>query len=333
MFEGAGSPVTLHVANKPPQRDGSFVGTIRGRDRRRHAVALHPVAGVLGVAAAARLAEAVRNRGRATVVLARAIGSTVQAALVERGVGYLDLAGNCHLELDAGRVLVHVDGRRRAPRPAGAGSLRAAGYRVLFVLLADPTWLERPVRDIGRVANASRHAVQSLLARLRDEGVLVRTGRSEHGFAPGGRETCIDRFAAAWADVLRGDLLVGRFRSRAKEPREAAAALETGLRDAGVAFGFGGAIGSSRWIRYLVGEEVTVHVSGWTPELVRRLGLVPDAQGPLHLFRTMTSLDLESGIAEAVHPLLVYAELARSPDPRAREGAGMLLDRVVGPPR
>jgi hypothetical protein len=328
-FEGNGSPVSLHTPQKAKRQGDSFVGSILGRDGRRHPVTLYPVPGVLGIAAVERLATTARDAGGVPIILARAIGREVQSALVEHQLGYLDLAGNCHLELNAGNVVVHVEGRRRVPRPAGSGSLRAGGYRALFVLLADPLLLTHTVRDIGSVAKVSRHAVQSLLARLRDEGVLVRAGRSEHVFTPGGRETCIDRFAAAWVDVLRGELLVGRFRLREKAPRETVAKLEKALRAAGAAFGFGGAVGSSRWIRYLVGNEVTVHIDGWSPDLGRRLGAVPDAQGPLLVFRTMTALDLESSLTETAHPLLVYAELARSPDPRARETARLLLDRIA----
>ncbi|MCA8975963.1 MAG: hypothetical protein KDC98_14670 [Planctomycetes bacterium] len=289
---------------------------------------LYPVLGVLGLAAVERIATAARSGLLPAVVLASVIGAKLRAALVARGLGFLDLAGNCHLELDGGNVTVQVEGRH-AVRPSGVGSLRAAGYRVMFTLLAAPRLLERTVRDIGGAANVSRHAVQSLMARLRDEGVLIRAGRSKHLFAPGGREKCIDRFDAGWADVLRGNLLAGRFRMREQEPGAVAQRIAQCLGAAKVQFGFGGARGSSRWLRYLDSGETTIHVAAWGAELARALGAVPDRQGPLHVFRTMTTLDLESGEAETAHPLLIHAELARSPDPRARETAGLLLDRIA----
>lgn len=320
--------VTLTTTATVPLDAGGYPGEIRTRSGRGLPVILHPVPGVLGLAAVERIARKARGGEVPAIVLATSIGAKLRAGLIERGLGFLDVAGNCHLELDGGNVSVQVEGRR-AVRPSGAGSLRAASYRVLFSLLADPRLLERTVREIGAVANASRHAAQSLMARLRDEGVLIRAGRSKHVFAAGGRDKCIDRFAAGWADVLRGGQLVGRFRMREQGSQAVVQKITESLGAAKVPFGFGGAVGSSRWLRYLQSEETTIHVTDWGPEIARALGAIPDREGLLHVFRTMTALDLESGEAETAHPLLIHAELARSPDSRAREAAGLLLDRIA----
>lgn len=323
-FDGAGVSVvvaTSGCAGAGPAR----AGVVRTKDGRSHAVDLLPMRGAVGLAAVARLAGRADAAVRPTIVVAAALGQGVRAALRERGYGYLDLAGNGHLELDGGNVTVHIDGRRRPPRPPGAGTLRAAGYRVLFALLAEPCLLTATIRAIAGAAAASRHAAQCLLARLRDEGLIVRTDRSGHVFAPTGRVAGIDRFAAAWADVLRASLRIGRFRMRAQDPAVMKENLEVGLRAAGVPFGFGGAIGAARWVRQLLSEEVVVHVADLAPELSRSLDMVPDPHGPITVFRTMSALDLSSGEPEAAHPLLTYAELARSADPRARETARLLL--------
>lgn len=312
-----------------PHPAGGCLGEVGRRDGRRHPVILVPLLGALGIAAVERIAVAMAGTQEPVVVLAATLGARVRAALLERGLGYLDLAGNCHLELDGGNFTLHVEGRRPAARIVGAGGLRAAGYRVLFSLLADPRLLERTVRDIGAVANASRHAVQSLLARLRDEGVVSRVGRSKHDFLPGGREKAIDRFSVGWADVLRGGLSIGRFRMREQDSQAATDTLVKGLAAANVRFGFGGAQGASRWLRYLQSDELTIHVTSWDHEVARRLGAVPDRGGSLHVFSTMTQLDLESGAPDTAHPLLVHAELARSPEPRARDAARLLLDRIA----
>ncbi|MEZ6036574.1 MAG: type IV toxin-antitoxin system AbiEi family antitoxin [Planctomycetota bacterium] len=304
-------------------------GRIRGRDGRIQEVMLHPVRGAVGLAVVDRLALAAKQTDLPVVLVAAVVGRELQAALVARRLGYLDMAGNCHLELHGGNVTVHIEGRRRPARPAGIGSLRAAGYQALFALLVDESMLERTVREIAAAAGVSRHAVHSLVERLRDEGVLLRAGRSRHVFAAGGREKCIDRFTTGWADVLRGNLLVGRFQVRERDPQQVVALLEQVLHAAQVPFGFGGAHGSARWLRHLQSEETVVHVARWDPELVRQLGAVPDRRGPLQVFRTMGALDLASGHADTAHPLLVHAELARSADPRARETAALLLDRLL----
>lgn len=328
-FSSAECSVTIDgPAGLSELADAKF-GQVARPGGHRHCVLLVPVQGAVGSAAVERIAAAARGAPVSVVVVAAAIGPSVRATLCQRGLGYLDLAGNCHLEFDGGAVSLHVEGRRRVDRPAGGGTLRAAGYQALFGLLAGDELLGRTVRDVAAVTNVSRHAAHSLLARLREEGLLVRTGRSAHGFVPGGREACIDRLAVGWADVLRSRLLVGRFRLRESDPDAAAALVAQALRAAGVPFGFGGARGSARWLQYLQSNETIVHAASFGPDIVQGLGAVPDRNGPLTVVRTMSQLDLATDVAETAHPLLVYAELARSADARSREAAALFLNEVL----
>ncbi|MEE4384729.1 MAG: hypothetical protein V2J02_22255, partial [Pseudomonadales bacterium] len=139
----------------------------------------------------------------------------LSADLESRGIGWIDAAGNARLELDGGRLHVQVAGRKPVKdRPSGArrGALRGAGHRVLFALLGEVSLATATVREIESVSGASRHAVAELLARLREEGALVRLGRSGHAWSPGARQCWIERFVDGWRDVLRDTLQVGRFR-------------------------------------------------------------------------------------------------------------------------
>lgn len=328
-FDGTEVSVSLTGSAKAADLPGAYRGSISSRGGRLCPVLFYPVRGALGRAVVERVAAAARRVASPVVVAAAAVGRELRTALIERALGYLDLGGNCHLELDGGNMTAHIEGRRRPPRPAGTGSLRAAGYQVLFALLADARLLECTMRDIAGAANVSRHAVHSLIERMREEGVLQRAGRSRHVFAPGGREKCIDRFTAGWADALRGRQLAGRFQPRERDSHAVVAAVERVFGAVGVPFGFGGAHGCSRWVRHLQSDEVVVHAASFGPALVRELGAVPDQKGSLFVFRTMTTLDLASEIAATAHPLLIHAELARSPDPRTRETAALLLEWIL----
>ncbi len=276
-----------------------------------------------------RLANVTSGERRPRIVLATLIGAKVGAALARHGIGYLDLAGNCHLELDGGEVTIHIEGRRQPEHTrASAGALREAGYRVLFALLADESLLAQTVREQGDVAGTSRHAAHTLLTRLRDEGLLIRTGRSAHVFAPHGRAACIDRFTNGWADVLRSRLDLGRFRLRQSDPDAAAQHVATVMRATGIPFGFGATRGSARWLHHLESNETTIHVTDWPPDLARRLDAAPDRDGTLQVFRTMSIHDLSAEFEETAHPLLIHAELARSSDPRARETAILMAGHL-----
>ncbi|MBI5851449.1 MAG: MarR family transcriptional regulator [Planctomycetes bacterium] len=208
-------------------------------------------------------------------------------------------------------------------------SLRAAGYRVLFAILAKPALLAATVREIESECGASRQAVSELLVRLRSEGAVTRTGRSEHRLVPGRRGELVARFAGGWSDVLAPALTVGRFRGRAEAGVANDASIERTLRRLDVTWGFGGTAGAMRLAPHYRGADTVLHVAAWSDELQRVLGLVPDRAGPVAIYRTMGGLDLATEVAHCAHPLLVHAELLTSGDDRAREAARVIRDRFL----
>jgi len=325
-----GSVVTAVTIDDERADAGEVRGHIETKGGKRHAVRFVPVRGSLGIAGVARIkAEADPGSRAPVIVLVERVGPEVRRALLANGLGYIDAAGNCHLELDRGRIIVQIGGRRADQSSPTSAALHDAGYRVLFAVLAEPDLLDRPVREIEKLANASRHSVSVLLARLRDEGVVVRAGRSRHVFTPGGKETCIDRFTTGWADVLRGRLLVGRYRTRERDPEAVEDTVLRAFEARQVPFGFGGSAGAARVTRYLRSQETTIHTPGWSSTVQEQLGAAPDREGPLVVFRTMGSLDLDTRVPCLAHPLLIRAELARSPEPRSREAAALVLEKVL----
>ncbi len=273
------------------------------------------------------------HRGKAlatTILVARFFDRHAGELLRLSRVNHVDAAGNLYLELDGGRFLAHVEGRlpRRQERQRSVG-LRAAGQRVLFAILASPDLLGTTVRELGRQSGASRQAVSELLARLRTEGALVRDGRSQHHFVPGRREALRERFATGWLDSLRPTLLVATYRLRETDTARSDATIERLLNTAGVAWGFGGTAGAMRLAPHYRGRDTVLHVEAWTDDFTRRLGLVPDRNGPVQIYRSMGKLDLLPKNKHCAHPLLVYAELVASPDDRAREAAGVLADALL----
>src|SRR5690606_809536 len=177
--------------------------------------------------------------GGPRIVLAEVIGPRLAAELRARGVGYVDGPGNCHVELEGGRIVVHVEGRRRSGGAGragvGGGALRAAGYRALFALLAEPTLIGATVRQLEATAGARRHAVAGLLAKLREEGMVARAGRTGHVWVPGRWGALVDRFSSGWSDALRPAQLIGNFRLREHEPEPVERALADGLKASGTA--------------------------------------------------------------------------------------------------
>ncbi|MGW6422695.1 type IV toxin-antitoxin system AbiEi family antitoxin [Nocardia sp. NPDC055053] len=126
------------------------------------------------------------------------ISSRTAEALRAARIDYIDNAGNAHL--DFGPVLIDIRGRpdltpQRGRRPADANLFSARRMQVLFVLLAWPDLVNRPVRMIADTAGTSVGITQSTLEIMKKSDYVI--GRSLHR-----RDELIDLWAAAYRGTV-----------------------------------------------------------------------------------------------------------------------------------
>ncbi|MGY0501404.1 type IV toxin-antitoxin system AbiEi family antitoxin [Nocardia sp. FBN12] len=127
----------------------------------------------------------------------RVTGRTADA-LVAADIDYIDYAGNIHLNF--GPVLVDIRGRSgpataSSPLAAEANLFSGRRMQVLFVLLTWSNMAEMPVRRIAEAAGTSVGITQSTLEIMKEADYLI--GRSLHR-----RDELIDLWAAAFRGAL-----------------------------------------------------------------------------------------------------------------------------------
>ncbi len=269
------------------------------------------------------LVAAHANARRPWILFAPLVGEPMGQYLAERGVQYVDAAGNCRVAL-GDRYLAWVSGRRALRRAPAQSALRAAGYQVMFAILARPTLLDEPVRAIAVAAGVGKSAVSDTLRRLRDDGTLRRT---RGGLRLVERDGLLTRWLAGYHDVVRPRAVIGRYRTADPDPLALEARLAKAL--AGQTWALGGAAGVHRVDPTYRGPETVVHLADPPEDLPRRLKALPAADGPLTLLHTPGTVAYEGPAEAAAHPLLLYAELLAG-DVRARTLAATLRSRLVG---
>jgi hypothetical protein len=81
---------------------------------------------------------------------------------------------------------------------------------------------------------------------------------------------------------------------------------------------------------YLLPEYFTLYTTASRGEVMRRLRLVPDPTGQVEVLRPMdTTWGPERPQLQAVHPLIAYADLLLTADPRNREVAHHLHEHYL----
>jgi len=244
--------------------------------------------------------------------------------LAARGANYIDLEGNCHVRL-GDRHIAAIEGRLPIKKELEGRGLRAAGYQVLFAILAKPELLNEGIVKIGELAGVGKTTVADTLLKLERDGFLT-TIQNRRRFAKPG--AVLDRWLAGYTNAVRPRLLIGRYRTEDKDPQELEHRVEDVLgKDAEWAWGGGAA--AMRLTQHYRGETTVLHVANPPADLRRRLRAQRDADGPFVLLNVPGRVAFDGVLPRTVHPLLVYTELLTTGDERARETALGIRQRYL----
>lgn len=243
---------------------------------------------------------------------------------VAHDLQFIDLAGNLHLHVP-GRYLL-VTGRpatpdiRRLASRAGkpAMSASASALRMIFVLLAAPELLSRPYREIAAAAQVALGTVGGVFDDLRERGLLAGTDDRR----------LLDPAALGdeWAINYPLRLLpkLGAQRFAADDP----AWWQRAELPAAHAW-WSGEVAAAKLTGQLRPAAQTLYVepaarAATMMELVKRHRLRADPAGALEIVDAFWHLDAVRMAEVTAPPLLVYADLQRTRDPRNAEAAALI---------
>jgi len=260
------------------------------------------------------------------LLFAPVVGREIAQMFQDAGVCFLDRAGNCYLNLD-NRYVARVQGQTAVPRKASNKGLRAASYRVIFALLAEPGLVESPTRTIAEAAGGVSHQTVSNVRHWLIERELLTHSRNRYRWSPGKSGELMDIWLNGFVTTLWPSLLLGRFRSREKEPEALEASLEAVLGES-PSWRWGGGAAAMRLTDYYRGEKTLVYFQGGgVSELRKRLPLVPDDRGNVLLAEAPGPTAFKGPREDTVHPLLVYTDLLVDGNDRAAEAADVLRQK------
>lgn len=233
----------------------------------------------------------------------------------ERGVFYADLEGNAWIWTNSVKIL--VEGKRPSretsslARPGGLST--PSELRLTFVLLNDPSVVVLGLRAQADRAGISLGAAQNANRRLRDRGVITRD-----------RE--LRRFEELTDDWLAGysSRLLPKLRARTvsgADPVDAVNAIRRHTLDLTPA---GEAVSETMDTQ----SSVTIYgTPPWT-DLVQRLRLKPDPEGPITLRERFWNPEYVH-VTDRGRRLLTCGEFLASTDERLRDSAPAIRQELT----
>lgn len=216
-----------------------------------------------------------------------------QADVLERAqIGYLDLAGNAHIEVPG--LHVHVEGKRLPPTAATTVAITPGWVRFVLALLVRPELAHAQYRTVATQAGVALGAVPRYRHDLERRGYLQGRGAGAHLAR---REELIAEWVHGYATTLRPRLVEQRFATPATAKRD----LRERLRDAFAArdlpWTLTGAAATVGIDHYLETADTRLYAPPgvWTTELLRALRLQPvEYDGDLVAIEAPAPLALEA---------------------------------------
>jgi hypothetical protein len=244
----------------------------------------------------------------------------------ELDLHFIDTAGNAYLR--APGLYVFVRGERpptRAMATGARGGGTATALRVVFALLCKPELLNAPYRDIVEVADVALGAVGWVFFDLQGRGYIAGGLRKRHRrlLEP---DRLLDEWVTNFPVKLRPKLNPRRF--QAPDPRWwEQTTLDRGAR-------WGGEVAAAKLTGHLKPATYTIYLdrhaaAGTVPTLVKHQRLRADPRGNVEILDAFWNFHLEGTQTDLVPPLLVYADLMATLDPRNLEVAKQVREQYL----
>jgi hypothetical protein len=265
-----------------------------------------------------------RPAGRAHLLVADYINPKLAERLRERGVNFVDAAGNALLHQEG--LYVFVKGERDTLRLEAERERRRAfrpsGLKLLFALLCRPELAEADYRTLAEAAGIALGTVQWVMRDLIRDGYLLKLGRFERRLVE--PKELLEAWVPAYARDLRPRLLLGRFEA---EGLRWWTGTDLQRHDAW----WGGEPAAALLTKYLKPGTLTVYADKIPARLVAEQRLKKDEGGRVEFREKFWHFEMDER-GQTVPPILVYADLLALGDPRARETAERLYEEMIDGP-
>ncbi|MGI4826609.1 MAG: type IV toxin-antitoxin system AbiEi family antitoxin [Janthinobacterium lividum] len=234
---------------------------------------------------------------------------------------FVDTAGNLFLRTET--TLLFITGR---PRPDHHGrrinqATNPAGMKLTFALLCKPDLVAQPYRRIAAVAQVALGTVGPVLDDLEIRGFLRRnptkTARLQR------KEELLQDWVVQYPGTLRAKL--NRRRYTADRERLLALNLES------LNAYWGGEPAADFLTGYLKPEKFTMYVRNPVREVLIQGRMRLDPEGNIDILDAFWNTELDYNNARLAPPIIVYADLMMTGDPRNLETAKLVYDRYLKP--
>ncbi|MDP2363015.1 MAG: type IV toxin-antitoxin system AbiEi family antitoxin [Ignavibacteria bacterium] len=244
------------------------------------------------------------------------VNPELMETIEDYGINFIDATGNAYIKVPP--LFIKIKGNKReAKKKNNKGIVNTAALQTIFTILCNPELEKNPIREIANMANVAVGTVHKTLKDLQEQGYLI-TKNDEHVLV--NKKDLLERWVTLYPERLKPKFWLGRYEADENQIRN----LDLTHFDAQL----GGEAAAEKMTDYLHAYIYTIYIGGHQGEFILRNRLRKDPKGNLILMKKFWNYK-DFGYNDITHPILVYADLLATGDPRNIETAKIIYETEI----
>ena len=257
------------------------------------------------------------------IVIANRFYPAIKEQLKQKGIAYLDTAGNAFLQYQT--FLIYIQGNKQIAQQKQDTNraFTKTGLKAVYYFLLNPAALELPYRTLAEMTGVALGNIKNIMDGLKETGYLFQI--EEKKFKLQNRKALLERWIDGYRETLKPTMHLGDF------------ALNNDIRDKlfqeQVNIGevlLGGEPAAELMTEYLHPEKFTVYTTLAKLDIMRKFRMIPEENGKLKLYKKFWHENPVNRPFQNLAPaILVYADLIITDDPRCIETAQIIYEKYL----
>lgn len=253
------------------------------------------------------------------LLLAQNIFPKAKEMLRKEKIAYLDVAGNFYFHNESHYIFIEGNKIPALEKEKPNRAFTPTGLKIIFLFLTEKDAINMSYREIAQRTNVALGNIPLVINGLQEAGYLISKNRSKHILTR--KKQLLNRWVTGYGETLRPKLELGKYRFLEKNKSWEEYQLAPG--DV-----WGGETGANLITNYIEPEIKTLYTKLSKIELIKKMKLVPESNGDIeilqHFWQDADDLNLNHA-----PPILIYADLILSQDPRNAEVAELIFDNYL----
>ena len=264
---------------------------------------------------------AMAEKYRPLMIVAENIFPTLKQILRDKKIAYLDTAGNIYAHTDTN--FIWIDGNKpvEEKKTVTNRAFTKTGLKTVFYLLLNKEAINMPHRKLAEATEVALGNIKNVIEGLRDAGFILQVNDTTLKLQ--NKKALLERWITGYRETLKPALAIGRYKFWDKNKAQNWQTLQI-EKEEGV---WGGEPAADLLTNYLAAENLSLYTNQ-EAVLVRGWTLIPDAKGNIQFYKKFWK-DETIDNDKYAPPLLVYADLMLTDDPRCQETAQIIYEKYI----